>query len=197
VHSANTHPETGVEYRGKKGNLYEGGLRVPFVARWPGRIAPGSRSDLLAYFPDLLPTIAEATGAAVPEKVDGLSILPTLTGRNSAQKLHGYLYWEFNGWTAIRQGTWRAVKPDKAKTWELYDLAADPSESKDLASAHPDILAKLTALAAAAHEPVREGTFASTSLHERDRRAKYGKHDDDSYIATPSGVFKKTEKKKP
>ncbi len=196
VHSANKHPETGVEYRGKKGTLYEGSLRVPFVARWPGKIAPGSRSDLLAYFPDILPTIAEITGATVPANVDGVSLLPTLLGQNDQQKLHDYLYWEINGWTAIRQGQWRAVKPDKAKTWELYDLATDPSESKDLAAAQPDVLTKLTALAAAAHEPVREGTFADTALHERDRRAKYGKHDDDSYIATPSGVFKKGAKKK-
>jgi arylsulfatase A-like enzyme/lysophospholipase L1-like esterase len=195
VHSANKHPETGVEYRGNKGTLYEGGLRVPFVARWPGKIAPGSHSDLLAYFPDLLPTFAEAAKATVPEKVDGISILPTLTGQNAAQKVHDYLYWENYGWTAIRQGTWRAVKPDKAKTWELYDLASDPSESKDLAAAQPDILAKLTALATAAHEPVREGTFASTDLHERDRRSKYGKQDDDSYIATPIGISKKRTNK--
>ena len=155
----------------------------------------GSHSDLLAYFPDLLPTFAEAAKATVPEKVDGISILPTLTGQNAAQKVHDYLYWENYGWTAIRQGTWRAVKPDKAKTWELYDLASDPSESKDLAAAQPDILAKLTALATAAHEPVREGTFASTDLHERDRRSKYGKQDDDSYIATPIGISKKRTNK--
>jgi arylsulfatase A-like enzyme len=191
VHSANRHPETGVEWRGKKGNLYEGGLRVPFCARWPGRIAPGGHSDLLAYFPDLLPTIAEAAGAPVPAGVDGVSLLPTLLGQTDRQERHDHLYWEINGWTAIRQGTWRAVKPDKSPAWELYDLAADPSEARDVAAAHPDVLARLTALAAAAHEPVREGTFASTDLHERDRRAKYGKHDDPSYLATPSGVRKK------
>lgn len=196
VHSANKHPVTGVEWRGKKGNLYEGGLRVPFCARWPGKIAPGTTSDLLAYFPDMLPTFAEATGAPTPAGVDGNSLLPTLLGKTDQQKQHDHLYWEINGWTAIRQGTWRAVKPDKSKTWELYDLATDPSESKDLAAEKPDVLARLTALAAAAHEPAREGTFTRTDLHERDRRAKYGKHDDDSYIATPSGVSKKGMKKK-
>ncbi len=191
VHSANKHPDTGVEFRGKKGTLYEGGLRVPFIARWPGKIAPGSVSEHLGYFPDILPTLAEATGCTAPADTDGLSILPTLLGQSAAQKQHDYLYWEINGWTAIREGQWRAVKPAKAKAWELYDVATDPSESKDLAAAQPDILAKLTALAAQAHEPAREGSFTHTDLHDRDRRAKYGKHDDASYIATPSGVSKK------
>ncbi len=191
VHSANKHPATGVEYRGKKGTLYEGGVRVPFFARWPGKIAPGRVSDHLSYFPDILPTVAEVTGAQAPADVDGLSILPTLLGDTTKQRQHEYLYWEINGWTAIRQGTWRAVRPKPAAAWELYDLASDPSESRDLAAAKSDVLAKLTALAAKAHEPVREGTFASTDRHERDRRAKFGKQDDPSYDATPGGVKKK------
>jgi len=198
VHSANKHPQTGVEYRGKKGNLYEGGLRIPFVARWPGRVAAGGTTDLLAYFPDILPTIADVTGATMPSEIDGVSLLPTLIGEQAAgkpQAQHDYLYWEINDWTAIRQGDWRAVKPNKSQTWELYDVAADPSESKDLAASEPTVLARLTSLAAAAHQPVREGTFADTALHERDRRSKYGKHDDPSYIATPGGVFKKKEQK--
>ena len=84
IHSANKHPETGVEFRGKKGNLYEGGLRVPFLARWPGKIAPGRTTDHLSYFPDLLPTIAEVTGAKAPSDIDGISILPTLIGEAAA-----------------------------------------------------------------------------------------------------------------
>lgn len=181
IHSANKHPQTGVEYRGKKGTLYEGGLRVPFIARWPGKIAPGRVTDHLGYFPDVMPTIAEVTGAKAPADLDGISILPTLIGEAAAghaQKQHEYLYWEIGGWTAIRQGTWRAVKPAKSDLWELYDLATDPSESKNLAAAKPDMLAKLTALATKAHEPVREGTFSRTDRHERDRRAKFGKQDE-------------------
>jgi arylsulfatase A-like enzyme len=180
VHSANKNPETGVEYRGKKGNLYEGGLRVPFIARWPGKIAPGRVSDYLGYFPDILPTLAEVAGATAPDDVDGLSLLPELIGEVAAgrkQARHEYLYWEIGGWTAIRQGNWRAVKPPRNAPWELYDLATDPSESRDLAATKPEILAKLTALAEKAHEPVREGTFTTTERHERDRRAKFGKHD--------------------
>jgi arylsulfatase A-like enzyme len=191
VHSGNKHPQTGLEYRGKKGTLYEGGLRVPFIARFPGRIAGRTTSDHLAYFPDLLPTIAELAGATIPDGTDGLSILPTLFSRNAAQKKHDHLYWEFVGWTAVRQGTWRAVKPAKAPAWELYDLSRDPGETRDVAAANPAVLAKLTALAAKAHTPVREGTFTSTARHERDRRAKFGKQDDVTFIATPGSAKKK------
>jgi len=191
VHSANKNPETGAEWRGKKGDLYEGALRIPFIASWPGKIAPGSVSELLAYFPDMLPTFGELAQSAAPTDVDGISILSTLTGQSTAQKQHEYLYWEINGWTAIRQGNWRAIKPNKANSWELYDLASDPSESKDLARAQPDVLSKLTTLATSAHEPAREGIFSRTDLSDRDRRSKYGKQDDDSYIATPIGISKK------
>lgn len=181
VHSANKNPATGVEYRGRKGNLYEGGLRIPFIARWPGKIRPGGVSEHLGYFPDILPTLAEVTGAKAPADIDGLSLLPTLIGEEAAghkQAQHEFLYWEIGGWTAIRQNNWRAVRPRPNASWELYDLATDPSESKNLAASQPQILAKLTALAEQAHEPVREGTFSRTDRHERDRRAKFGKHDE-------------------
>ena len=180
VHSANKNPQTGVEYRGHKGQLYEGGLRVPFLVRWPGKIAAGSVSEHLGYFPDVLPTIAEVTGAKAPADVDGLSILPTLIGEKAAghtQRQHDFLYWEIGGATAIRQGTWRVVRPKPTSKWELFDLAADPSESQDLAAAKPDIVAKLDALATKAHTPAVEGTFARTDRHERDRRAKTGQQD--------------------
>ena len=192
IHGGNRHPETGVEFRGTKGTLYEGGLRVPFAARWPGKIAPGRVSEHLGYFPDLLPTITEIAGATAPADIDGISIVPELIGEAAAgrkQAQHDYLYWEINGWTAIRQGTWRAVhKPNQP--WELYDLSADPSESNNLAAAKPEILERLKALAAKAHEPVREGTFTSTERHERDRRAKFGEQDD------PTATTKRKGKKK-
>jgi arylsulfatase A-like enzyme len=199
VHSANKNPQTGVEFRGKKGTLYEGGLRVPFIARWPGKIAPGTVSDYLGYFPDVLPTIAEVTGAKAPADSDGISLLPTLIGEAAAghaQKQHEYLYWEIGNATAIRQGNWRAVRRGAQAKWELYDLAVDPSESKDLADANPGIVARLSALAAQAHEPAVEGTFTRTDRHERDRRAKMGQHDQPTK-PEPKGKAKPKRKAKP
>ncbi len=177
VHSANKNPKTGIEFRGRKSTLYEGGLRVPVIARWPGKILPGRVSDLLWYFPDVLPTIAEVTGAKLPADIDGISILPELIGEAAAgrkQPQHDYLYWEFSGQTAVRMGHWKAIKPKKSTDWELYDLSNDISEVKDLAATNPEILAKLQAYAQAAHTPTVEGTFASKEMHERDRAAKLG-----------------------
>ncbi len=177
VHGANKDPRTGTEFRGKKGQLYEGGLRVPVAARWPGRIAPGRVSHHLWYFPDILPTIAELCGARIPADIDGLSLVPELLGETAAgrkQGRHEYLYWEFVGQTAVRAGDWKAIRMKPDAPWELYNLASDVSERNDLAARHPDVLARLQAYAKAAHTPVVEGTFSRTDLHERDRAAKFG-----------------------
>lgn len=181
VHGANKHPKTGVEFRGRKGSLYEGGLKIPAVARWPGKIAPGRVSDHVWYFPDFLPTVAELTGANVPSDIDGISLVPELLGADvvgRAQPKHAYLYWELTGQTAVRMGKWKAVQPVGPKKqpgeWELYDLEQDISETRDLAQDQPTILAQMRQIAAEAHSPVDEGTFSSTDLHERDRAAKFG-----------------------
>ncbi len=176
-HGANVHPETGVQFRGKKGNLYEGGLRIPMIVRWPGHVGPGRVSDLLWYFPDVMPTIAELAAVKPPADLDGMSIVPELLGTEAAgrpQPQHEYLYWELGQQIAIRQGNWKAIQPGQGKPWELYDLATDVSETKDLAEQQPQRLADLQRLAAAAHEPVGEGTFHDREIHEKDRRAKYG-----------------------
>ena len=116
-----THLEQEVDYRffesvgplrGLKGSLYEGGIRVPMIARWPGRIEPGTTSDLPSAFWDVMPTLAEAAGCEVPEGIDGISFMPALLGRDD-QREHEFLYWEFTGYggqQALRMGDWKAVR---------------------------------------------------------------------------------------
>lgn len=174
---ANKHPETGVEFRGRKGTLYEGGLRIPMIAKWPGKIAAGEVSDHLWYFPDVLPTIAEITGATAPKGIDGISIVPELLGPEAAgrkQAHHEYLYWELGNKTAVRWNNWKAVKPSDKADWELYDLNKDVSEANDLSGSNPRILSKMTGYAKAAHIDAIEGTFHDRAIHERDRQAKFG-----------------------
>lgn len=176
-HAPNVDPRSGQEFRGHKGNLYEGGLRIPMIARWPGRIAPGRVSDHLWYFPDVLPTLAELAGIEPPSDVDGISIVPELLGAEAAgreQRRHEYLYWEIGAQVAVREGTWKAVRPRPTRPWELYDLRTDIGEERNVASEHPAVLARLERWAADAHEPVREGVFHDRARHEKDRRAKWG-----------------------
>jgi uncharacterized sulfatase len=149
------------ELRGTKRDLYEGGIRVPTIARWPGTIAPGE-SDLIGYFADILPTFAELAGAKTPDGLDGISFAPTLLGRASEQQQHEYLYWEFyerRGAQALRQGKWKAVRTPITAPVELYDLDADPGESKNLAAEHPQVAERLTKLIESAHRPATEWTF--------------------------------------
>lgn len=173
----NVDPRTGVGFRGGKGDLYEGALRVPFVASWPGRIAPGRVSAHLGYFPDVLPTIAEAVGAPLPAGLDGISFLPELIGEAAAgrpQHQHPCLYWEYNHKRAIRQGDWRAVKPGKGPAWELYQVATDPGESRNLADQEEERLRRMMAAAEQASEPVRKGTYATMERADRDHRKGAG-----------------------
>jgi arylsulfatase A-like enzyme len=176
-HGANVDPRTGVEFRGKKGNLYEGGLRVPFLVRWPGRIPAGAVSDHLCYFPDVLPTICELAGVTPPAEIDGLSFVPTLLGADVAgrpQPQHEFLYWELGPQSAVRLGTWKGIRPRANAAWELYDLTNDVSEARNVAAEHPQIVERIARLAAEAHVPAEEGTFHHRELHERDRQAKFG-----------------------
>ena len=134
-----------------------------------------------AIFPTCSPRSLSSPAPSAPEDIDGISFLPELIGADTAghpQAEHDYLYWEIGDWIAIRKQNWRAVKPAKSDSWELYDLDNDPSESNDLSKQHPDKLSELIALAKEAHEPVREGTFETTVRHERDRRAKFGRQDE-------------------
>ena len=145
--------------RGYKRDLYEGGIHVPMIAYWPGIIAPNSQSDHLSAFWDVLPTMAELTGQAAPDNIDGISFLPSLLGQGNQAK-HDYLYWEFHaqaGRVAIRQGKWKAIRynvgKDPNSTLELYDLSTDPEESKNVAAQHPELVAQLDALIQSARTP--------------------------------------------
>ena len=171
----NVNPKTGVEFRGGKGNLFEGGLRIPYLVRWPGRINSGQVNDLIFYQPDVLPTLAELTGAKAPNDIDGISILPTLLNQGQQEK-HEMLYWEFRSQIAVRKQNWKAIQTKPNRAWELYDLNKDISETTNIAVKHPDVLAKMKSFAKASHEPVITGKYldSNRSKHERDRRAKWG-----------------------
>ena len=131
--------------RGKKGALYEGGIRVPFVARWPGRIEPGTVSDHVSSFQDMMPTFAAIAGTTPPENIDGISLLPTLLKEGNQQK-HDYLYWELGIKQAVRVGNWNAVrigKGGKLGPIELYDLNDDVGETRNVADLHADVIQQL------------------------------------------------------
>lgn len=140
-------------FRGLKGSLYEGGVRVPLVARWPGKIKPGSVSDHISAFWDIMPTIAEITGTKAPENIDGISLAPTLLGKTDEQKQHEYLYWEFRaygGQQAVRLGKWKGARQNILRknnrnplTLELYDLSKDPGEQNDVAAENPDVVQRI------------------------------------------------------
>ena len=135
--------ESAKPLRGLKGSVYEGGIRVPYIARWPGRTKAGSTSNHISAFWDFLPTCCELIGQDPPQDIDGISMLPTLFGRDQPQKKHKYLYWELRGQQAIRMGKWKALRIKPGRKIELYDLDNDIAESKDLADEHPEVVAKM------------------------------------------------------
>lgn len=145
-------------FRGMKGSLYEGGIRTPFIVSWPGKIKPGTTTQLPGYFADVLPTLCEIAGIEPPKDIDGVSLTPTLFAKGD-QKKHAFLYWEFPGYggqQAVRAGDWKAVRQALAKgkiLTELYDLKGDIEEKNDLAAKHPDIVAKLEKIMKEQHTP--------------------------------------------
>jgi arylsulfatase A-like enzyme len=130
--------------RGKKRDLYEGGIRVPLIARWPGHIAPGRTTDHISAFWDFMPTFAVLSGQEPPERTDGLCLAATLLGRTEKQKKHEFLYWEFHergSKQAVRVGRWKAVRFGGSGQLELYDLETDLGETADVAEEHPEVVA--------------------------------------------------------
>ncbi len=131
--------------RGIKRDLYEGGIRVPLIARWPGRIEAGATTGHVSAFWDFLPTFAVLAGGRAPENTDGLCMVPTLLGIPNKQKQHKYLYWEFHergSKQAVRFGPWKAVRSVGGEP-ELYDLEKDIGETANITDRHPEVVAKI------------------------------------------------------
>ncbi len=168
----NLNPKTGERFRGGKREFYEGGIRIPFLVRWPGKIEAGSVSNHLGYFPDILPTLNELAGGGEPSEGDGLSIVPTLLGAESAgrvQEQHEYLYWEDGRATAVRMLDWKAVRPGPDQPFELYNLAVDLQEQHNVAKEHPEILGAMVERSKRAHRPPRHGRVLDPSVGFRAR----------------------------
>lgn len=140
--------------RGMKRDLYEGGIRVPQIAWWPGRVEAGATTDVPSYFGDYMQTFADLAGAEAPDATQSVSLVPTLLGDSARQATPDHLYWEFQGAQAVRQGRWKAVRDSiGGGPLELYDLEADPAESTDVADDHPDVVERLKSLMNEAHRP--------------------------------------------
>lgn len=131
--------------RGYKRDLYEGGIRVPLIACWPGTIKAGGVTAHPSAFWDFLPTACELADVDPPTDIDGISYVPTLLGKE--QRQHDTLYWQYLKKTALRQGRWKLVRTDPGKPWELYDLSVDVGEQRNLAASHPELVRELAAKA--------------------------------------------------
>lgn len=135
-------------FRGYKRDLYEGGIRVPMIAYWPGTIKPNTSSDHVSAFWDVLPTVCDIVQIDKPDAIDGISFLPELLGET--QKEHNHLYWEFHekgGRQAVRLGEWKGVRYNMAENpeapVELYHLTTDEAETTNVAADHPDVVAQI------------------------------------------------------
>ncbi len=146
--------------RGRKGSVYEGGIRVPLIARWTKKIPAGRTSDHVAAFWDMLPTLCQIAQVDVPEKLDGISFVPSLLGETNQAK-HEYLYWEFPAYgsqQAVRLGDWKAVRHGLNRgdsEFELYDLSSDVAEKQNVAGGHPDVHGRIKEIAKSAHTQSR------------------------------------------
>ena len=159
----------GGRLRGNKRSMYEGGIRTPFLVRWPGNTQPGSKTDLVVSHHDLFPTLAEIAGASeyVPAEVTGLSFAPALKGE-CLSRWHDWHYWEWELWDwarqrlepnglmqALRRGDWKILRHRSDQPWELYHLPDDWGERNNLASEYPDKVRAMDLLAGAARVPMR------------------------------------------
>lgn len=127
--------------RGYKRDLYEGGIRVPLIVKWPGKVKGNSTTDHISAFWDFLPTACELAGISHPQNIDGISYLPTLLGKS--QPAHDSLFWKYRGKVALRSGKWKTVQTGKEKPLELYDLNTDIGEQHNIADQHPEVTARM------------------------------------------------------
>jgi arylsulfatase A-like enzyme len=143
--------------RGHKRDLYEGGIRVPLVVRWPGHTPAGTESSHVGYFGDFFATAAALAGVTPPTGLDSVSFLPSLDATVGKQLEHDSLYWEFHeqgSAQAVRMGNWKGViRPLGSGHVELYDLTTDLGEMHDVAAQHPEIVEQIVSIAKRAHTP--------------------------------------------
>ncbi|MCH7688810.1 MAG: arylsulfatase [Planctomycetes bacterium] len=162
--------------RGTKRDLYDGGIRVPMIVRWPGKTPEGTDSDYIGYFGDFLATAADIAGIKEVPKTDGISFLPAILGKAEEQKQHKYLYWEFyerGSAQGVRMGDWKGiVKPLGGNNIELYNVKDDIGETTDIAEQHPDIVAKIRVAIKESHVPSPLWKVRRTS---RNKKAKNNK----------------------
>ena len=135
-------------YRGWKMTFFEGGIRVPLIASWPARIAPGSRIEAPVAHIDIMPTLADAARAPLPDKVaiDGVSLLPFAAGTAATMRPHDNLFWQSAHYRAVRSGDWKLQISERPRRAWLFNLADDPTERRDLSRRHPEKLAELRGL---------------------------------------------------
>ena len=162
--------------RGLKQDLYEGGIREPFIARWPGKIAAGKVTSHISAQFDLMATLAELTDATAWPN-DGISFLPTLTGKENKQRQHKYLYFEFpekGGQVAIRMGNWKGVKSNMKKNknapWEIYNLETDVNETTDVSAGHPELASQFEGIVKKEHVAacIRDWEFIDPKFAAKD-----------------------------
>jgi len=159
-------------YGRTKGYTYEGGIRVPLIAAWPGHIEPGSVSDHISAFYDLMPTLSEIAGFAPPKGIDGISFKATLLNEG-VQEQHKLLYWEFpsyGGQQAVRMGKWKGIRKNMFEgnmKIELYDMEADLQETTDVSAQFPKIVHEMEKIMIQEHEPSTNEKFKFKQLGDR------------------------------
>lgn len=159
--------------RGAKGSVYEAGIRVPLIVRWPGKVQSGGESDHVAAFHDVLPTLMDLIGGETPSGLDGISFAPTLVAHGE-QPTHEFLYWEFpsyGGQQAVRLGDWKGVRQKLLGQRpnleiELYHLAEDVNERHNVAADHPEMVAKIARIMREQHQPSADFPFPALDAQE-------------------------------